>query len=111
MNNAVYLNYLEFARMEFMKTLGLSLDELRQNGFALVIARICIDYKREARQDDILQIITKPVKKGKISGIFGQRIYRDSELIAEAEVTYVCIDKNGKPVRFPAELKIEELES
>ena len=47
-NNAVYLNYLESGRVAFLKAAGLSYRELRDQGFGLVVVRICIDYRSEA---------------------------------------------------------------
>ena len=44
-NNAVYLNYLEYARMEALNRKGLSLKKMKQMGFLIVVRRIEIDYR------------------------------------------------------------------
>jgi acyl-CoA thioesterase FadM len=36
---------------------------------------------------------------------FNQEVKRDGTLLAEAEVTLACVDKDGKPTRLPVELK------
>jgi len=113
-NNAVYLNYLESGRVAFLKAAGASYRELRERGFGLVVVRICIDYRSEARMEDPLVVVTEPVKKRITGGIFGQKVYREEKsgrvLVADAEVTWVCIDGRGRPTRFPALLDLSLLE-
>lgn len=48
-NNAVYLNYLEHCRHEFIKELGLDFSELVRRGISLVIIRAEVDYKYSLR--------------------------------------------------------------
>jgi acyl-CoA thioester hydrolase len=109
-NNAVYLNYLEYARIQFLNDLPVSYSELRRKGVGFVVARICIDFKRQLGSGEPLRIQTRPIKKQKVRMVFQQSIYRDSELVAEAEVTWACIDDEGKLIRIPSELDIPELE-
>jgi YbgC/YbaW family acyl-CoA thioester hydrolase len=113
-NNAVYLNYLESGRVSFLKAAGSSYRSLREQGFGLVVVRICIDYRSEARMEDSLVIVTEPVKKRITGGVFSQKVYREEEskrvLVADAEVTWVCIDGRGRPTRFPPLLDLSLLE-
>jgi len=113
-NNAVYLNYLESARVAFLRVAGASYRELRERGFGLVVARICIDYRGEAVMEDPLVIVTEPLKKRVTGGIFRQTVYREDtgerRLIADAEVTWVCVDARGRPTRLPAFLDMASLE-
>jgi acyl-CoA thioester hydrolase len=102
-NNANYLNYLEFARYEFLKAIGFDYPEVIRAGYGLLVARIEIDYKRPAVVDDELRIRTYPVKKGAVSGIFAQEIRRGEDLIAEAKVTWASVDSAGLPVKLPPE--------
>jgi len=113
-NNAVYLNYLESARVAFLRGAGASYRELRERGFGLVVARICIDYRGEAVMEDPLVIVTEPLKKRVTGGIFHQTVYREEagerRLIADAEVTWVCVDARRRPTRLPAFLDMASLE-
>jgi YbgC/YbaW family acyl-CoA thioester hydrolase len=108
-NNAVYLNYLEFARHRFLRDLSFSVEELRAAGFAFLVAEILIRYKRPALADDELQIITRPLKRSRLSGVLSQRILRGGEEIAEAEVKWACIDENGRPAPLPQRFHLEGL--
>jgi acyl-CoA thioester hydrolase len=109
-NNAAYLNYLEYARLEFMKRAGIPYRGLRERGYGLVVTRVCIDYKVPVLADDRLRVVTFPLRKGRASCTFSQRIFRGEVLAADAEVTWACIGPAGQPVRFPPELDVRELE-
>ena len=109
-NNAVYLNYLEYARHEFLNSVGITLKTFREMAFSLILTRVCIDYKRQAVDGDLLDIITVPIKKNKASGVFKQTVLHNAEVITEAEVTWVCVDSKMRPTRIPAGLNIPELE-
>ncbi|HUZ18428.1 MAG TPA: thioesterase family protein [Spirochaetia bacterium] len=103
-NNAVYLNYLEYARTEFMKAGGLDYRRLRSSGYGFVVSKITIAYLRPAVFDDELRIVTSPLSRKTTHGTFRQRIQRGDEEIADAEVTWVTVDRNGRPTRLPPEL-------
>ena len=75
-NNAVYLHYLEFARENYMRDLGISFSDMRASGIGLVVARVSIDYRRPAMPEDRLTIITRPLKRTRIGGVLGQRVLR-----------------------------------
>jgi YbgC/YbaW family acyl-CoA thioester hydrolase len=57
-NNAIYLNYLEFARMEVLEKKGLTLTSLKKNGFMIVIRKVEIRFKFPAMAGDQLVIRT-----------------------------------------------------
>ena len=108
-NNAVYLNYLEFARHEYLKHIALSLDELRNAGFAMLVAEIRIRYRIPALTDQTLHIVTTPVKRSRLSGVLEQTILRDAQTVAHAEVKWVCVDKEGRPAPLPERFNKEGL--
>ncbi len=108
-NNANYLNYLEFARWDFLKQIGFDYEAMIDAGYGVYVARIEIDYKKSAYADDELVICSEAVKRGAVSGIIHQQILRGEELIAEAKVTWAFVDKNGMPVRIPKELDVPGL--
>ena len=109
-NNAVYLNYLEYARIQMLENLKASYSALRRRGIGFVVVRICIDYKAQVGAGETLRIVTRPVRKERARVLFSQRIFRHDEPVADAEVTWACIDNQGRPVRLPPELDVPELE-
>lgn len=108
-NNANYLHYLEFARHAYLRDNGISLSELREAGYGLLVARIAIDFRLPSTTDDPLIILTRALRKTRIGGVLAQRIVREAETIAEAEVTWVCVDARGKLARLPAAFDREGL--
>ncbi len=102
-NNAVYLNYLEYARGEYLKAIGFPYQKAIESGYGLYVARIAIDYKSPAFPEDDLKISTKAIKKGAVSGVMAQTISRDGVVLAAAEVTWAFVDAKGAPTRIPKE--------
>ena len=100
-NNAAYLNYLEFARYEFLKTIGFDYPAAIKAGYGVYVARLEIEYKKPAVTDDVLIIRSTPIKKGAVSGVIAQEITRGSDSIAHAKVTWAFVDSSGQPVKVP----------
>ncbi|MCL2128629.1 MAG: acyl-CoA thioesterase [Treponema sp.] len=109
-NNANYLNYLEYGRYELLKDTGFDYRKALSSGYGIYVARIEIDYKKPALADDSLTIKTWPVKKGAVSGILSQEIYRGEELLVKAKVTWAFVDSKGTPVRIPEEWDLPGLQ-
>jgi len=108
-NNANYLNYLEYARYEYLKDIGFDYEKAVRSGYGIYIARIEIDYKKPAFTDDTLLIKSWPVKKGAVSGIIAQEIWRGEDLLIEAKVTWAFVDAKGQPVKLPPEWDVPGL--
>ena len=110
-NNANYLNYLEFARYEFLKEAGFDYPAMIKAGFGIYVARIEIDYKKPAITDDELLIKSWSVKKGVVSGVIAQEIWREDELLAEAKVTWAFVDSKGMPTKIPPQWDVPGLKA
>ena len=109
-NNAVYLHYLETARHQYLLDNGINLAELRATGHALIVAKISIEYRVPVTTDDALQVLTRALRKGRIGGVLHQVIERDGRTVAEADVTWVCVDARGRPARLPPAFDKEGLQ-
>lgn len=104
-NNAVYLNYLEHARVEYLDAKSFPYRELRKMGIGVVVTAISIRYRKELLPGDDVVIETEPLKVGGVSGTFTQRILRGEDLCAEAEVSWVMTGPGGTPMRLTQEHK------
>lgn len=100
-NNAVYLNYFEFARMEFLRDIGFDYKRFREMGYALFVTDIHIAYKQAATVLDDLTITTEPIQKRKASGVFRQIIRRGEDIICVGEVKWASINSKGRPEALP----------
>jgi acyl-CoA thioester hydrolase len=102
-NNANYLHYLEFARYELLKDVGFDYPAMIKAGYGVYVARIEINYKIPALTDDELVIKSWSVKKGAVSGVIAQEIWRGDELLVDAKVTWAFVDSKGMPTKLPPE--------
>jgi len=99
---ANYLKYLERARSEAIYSLGLTNMKLQKDYGALIIVKSCnIEYKKPAKFEDELEIISSVLSKTKTSFIMNQIIKRSEETISEADVQLVTVNKEGKPIKIP----------
>ncbi len=109
-NNAVYLNYLEHARGEYLKDIGFDYPGCVRAGYGIWIARIEIDYRAPALPGDVLSIDTVPVERRSASGILEQRISKGEVLCAAARVKWAFVETaSGRPARIPDEYDVPGL--
>lgn len=96
-NNAKYLEYLEWGREEWYEQNNLHYDKLLSWGIQTVTVNININYRKECRQGDQLSIITKPERLGRTSFVVKQEIgNQHQELVADASVTIVTMDSTSR---------------
>ena len=100
-NHATYLSYLEHARVDWLEQAGMPLSQLTASGYYLYIVKITIEYKRPALFSDRLEVVSSTSKKSRIGGVFHQRVTREGEVVADAQVHWVCVDRDEKPTRLP----------
>jgi acyl-CoA thioester hydrolase len=101
-----YVRYFERGRSDFLRLLGAGHASLleRDDPAAFVISRMEIEFRKPARIDDALTVITTYdlLKGARLDA--SQRIERAGELLCAAKVHAACIDLNGRPRRPPATL-------
>ena len=99
---ANYLKYLERARSEAIYSLGLTNIKLQKDYGVLIIVKSCnIEYKKPAKFEDELNIISSILSKTKTSFTMLQIIKKNEEIISEATVQLVTVNKEGKPIKIP----------
>ena len=99
---ANYLKFLERARTEAIFSLGLTNTKLLNEYETLIIVKSCnINYIKPAKFEDNLKIISKVKSITRTSFLMYQVFERDNEIISEAEVRLVTINKQGKPIQIP----------
>ena len=99
---ANYLKFLERARSEAIYSLGYTNSSLLESYGVLLIVKSCnIEYKKSAKLEDELEIISSVISKTKTSFIMKQVVKLDQVLISEAETHLVTVNQEGKPVQIP----------
>jgi len=102
---ANYLKFLERARTEALFTIGFNNKKIKEDYGALIVVKSCnIEYKKPSYLEDELKIRSFVKSITKTSFFMSQFISRDDELIVEAKVHLVFVDKNGKPIKVPEDI-------
>ena len=100
---ANYLKFIERARSEWVRSLGVDQGKLKEeDGIVFAVRRIEADYLRSAVFDDELTITTEMKSLSPARIILEQVVRRDSDVVFQADVTLVAITENGKPTRLPS---------
>jgi acyl-CoA thioester hydrolase len=103
--HASYVRFLERARSEWLRGLGVAQQHVReQHGVLFVVAEMQLRFVAPARLDDELQICVNSFTRRSASLLFAQCILRpaDGATLVEAQVRAACIDAASfKPVRIP----------
>lgn len=94
-----YAEYLEVARVELFRTLGISYDEIEKRGIWLPVSEFKIKYLKPAFYDEILEIHTYVRKVPGVKIEFEYEIFNDSEQkITEASTTLFFLDATTNKV-------------
>ena len=102
---ANYLKFLERARTEALVTLGFNNKKIKDDFGAQIIVKSCnIEYKISAHLEDELTIRSFVKSITKTSFFMNQIITKENEIIVEAQVHLVFVDKKGKPVKIPDDI-------
>jgi thioesterase-3 len=96
-NNARYLEFLEEARWAWLEQHE-AFHWMNQHGLAFVVVNININYRRPAVMGDVLIIDSEVIRLGGKSGVMGQKVSLESDgsEVADALLTFVCIDLDSK---------------
>lgn len=100
-----YLDLLEAARGEFLRSLGTTVLHWQSHGTIFPVVEVRARYRHPARYDDLLSIEVWPALSDRIRVNFGHRILnQNGKLILDAETFHVCTGLDDKPKRLPSEL-------
>ena len=100
-NNAVYLNYFEHARHNFLISKNIDFARLHAEGVDLVVSRIEIDYRLSLTSGDLFVVRLNILREGLLRLVFEQDILKlpDYKLVAHAKVIGVGL-KLGRPSKL-----------
>jgi len=100
-HHAQYLNYFERGRVEMLRASGFSYKELEKGGLMLVVSQIRVRYLLPAEFDDELKLITRVLYARGARLEHQYQLYRNTDLLVDAETEIACIDRSGKVRRLP----------
>lgn len=104
--HASYLRWFERARSEWLRALGGAQQRwMEAEDLAFTVSELSIRYRRPARLDDLLQVRTRVVERGRASLRFRQTLVASTggAALAEAEVRAACVSRRTfRPRALPA---------
>lgn len=103
---ANYLKFLERARTEWLRSLGIEQTELAErDGVLFVVRRVEADYLKAARFNDALSVECRRVEVGRASMTVDQKVLRGDEVLLVAQVKAACVSAGEfRPARIPAHI-------
>ncbi|TVP78589.1 MAG: acyl-CoA thioesterase [Gemmatimonadales bacterium] len=128
LNHAVFLNWYEQARFDALEGAGFPPGELAREGWGVHVVRIEVEYRRECRLGDELEVQTR-VDEFRNSSMTIRQVMRrgagaeagdggeggggggagdtrePGELVSEAKVVAVWVGPDGRPMRIPASVR------
>jgi acyl-CoA thioester hydrolase len=102
--HARYLHFMERARSDVLARVGIDQRTVQEAGQgAYAVTELTIKYRRPARFDDALVVISTVEAVRAASCDIHQTIMRADEILTEAQVTAAFVSPGGKPRRQPRE--------
>jgi len=103
--HASYIRFLERGRTEYVRLLGVhhSALDAGETGepLAFAVHRLEVEFRRPARIDDVVEVVTRPKEIRGARIILSQTVRRGAELLVDATVTVVLVNRAGRPCRIP----------
>ena len=106
-NNAVYLQYLEYARCEYMNQAGLGFQKFHDWGVTPFVTKVEIEYKSPSLVDEELEFIAEITEWRRIGFTIEYEVFNrtSGKLTATARASFAFADGNGKLRSVPAEFR------
>jgi acyl-CoA thioester hydrolase len=103
---ANYLKFIERARTEWVRALGIDQGRVKaEEGIVFAVRRVEADYLAPARFDDMLEVETELREATAARVVLDQRVVREGAVLFSAIVTIVALTGAGRPARLPAEFR------
>ena len=103
--HARYLHFMERARSDYLRLLGIHHRELATEGLSFAVSHMEIDFLKAATIDDVLSVRTSARETTGARIVLAQEILRGDERIIAATVTVALLGARGRAVRLPANVR------
>ena len=104
LNHSVYIQYFEVGRIDLFASFGWTLGGLAELGTQVVVSSITTNFLAPGVEGDQLEVESWVEEVKRVTTIFGQRIMRGDTVLAQQTVVGACLNTEGRPMRFPAEM-------
>ena len=105
--HANYLKFLERGRTNLIYQTNLT-HQILMNKYDIifVVKNISINFKKPAFFEDSIEVVSSITELSRVKINFVQKIYRESDLLIDAEVLVIPVNILGKITKLPDELCI-----
>lgn len=103
-HHTIYPVWFEMGRTELLRDKGRSYRDLEAQGVFLAVVKLEVKYKKPARYDDELTLVTRLSEVGHVKLCHEYELRRNSDLLATAITTLACLDDQGRPREIPSDL-------
>jgi acyl-CoA thioester hydrolase len=104
-HHSSYVNYVERARVEFLRSRGLSYREVTDSGVHLAVVEIHFKYLRSAYFDDVLMVRVNLSHLGRASAVFQFEIQRDECTVCHGFTKLACVNRDAKVLPLPDKVR------
>ena len=100
--HANYLRYMERARSDMLKCVGIDQRAVFESGEGVyAVSELGIKYRRPARFDDALLVVSTVERLGAATVVIHQRVMLGDETLTDARVVAAFLSREGRPKRQP----------
>jgi acyl-CoA thioester hydrolase len=103
--HANYLRFAERARTDFLRVIGWPHTRMAaEEGLSWIVRRAEVDFRRAARLDDALVVVTRLLRIEGARLFLSQIIKREGEDLAALVLQLAVLTDHGRPSRLPCRL-------
>ena len=103
---ANYLKFIERARTEWVRSVGIDQTALKRDaGVVFAVRRVEADYLAPAIFEDVLTVETRTTTISGARIVLTQDVLRKDTRLFASVVTLVALTDQGRPARLPADIR------
>ena len=97
LHHSAYLPYFEMGRTELLRESGVSYRDLEAAGVFFVVAKITVNFRKPARYDDELELVTKITRQTAVRIEHSYELFHKESriLLCTGESTLACVGRDG----------------
>ena len=104
--HANYISFCERGRSELLRAVGYPTIDIQETlGIGFVIRHLDADYLQMVKLDSLLTVETVVKSMKNTSFVMKQAIICQNSVVFTMDITIVCVDMSGKPVKIPEALR------
>jgi acyl-CoA thioester hydrolase len=104
-HHTVYPVWFEMGRTELLRSSGRDYRTFEEQGIFLAVVALSVKYKRPARYDDVLTLVTRLDDVGHVKIEHSYELRRGADVLATAATTLACLDRGGRAQPLPDSLR------